>query len=90
MPEQVAARVDTIAPSSVRVQLVNLDPVQARRAIVQAGAYGEHRFTNVRTGETSPRVEGDRFEVLLEPGAGGMLEIGMALIANQPAFRRVP
>lgn len=88
MPEQLAARVDTIAPSSVRVQ--NLDPVRARRAIVQAGAYSEHRFTNVRAGETSPRVEGDRFEVLLETGAGGMLEIGMALIANQPAFRRIP
>ena len=90
LPEQVAALVDAIAPSSVRVRLVNLDPSRARRVIVQAGAYGEHRFTDVRTGEASLRVEGDRFEVLLEPGAGGILEIGMDLYANQPAFRRLP
>ena len=90
LPEQVAALVDAIAPSSVRVRLVNLDPSRARRVIVQAGAYGEHRFTDVRTGDASLRVEGDRFEVLLEPGAGGILEIGMDLYANQPAFRRLP
>ena len=90
LPEQVAALVDSITPSSVRVHLVNLDPSRARRVIVQAGAYGEHRFTDVRTGDASLRVEGDRFEVLLEPGAGGILEIGMDLYANQPAFRRLP
>ena len=90
LPEQVAALVDAIAPSSVRVRVVNLDPSRARRVIVQAGAYGEHRFTDVRTGDASLRVEGDRFEVLLEPGAGGILEIGMDLYANQPAFRRLP
>ncbi len=90
LPEQVAALVDAIEPSSVRVRLVNLDTVQERRVIVQAGAYGEHRFTDVRTGDASLRVGGDRFEVLLEPGAGGILEIGMDLFANQPAFRPLP
>ena len=90
LPEQVAALVDAIAPSSVRVHLVNLDPIRARRLIVQAGAYGEHRFTDVRTGDASVQVGRDRFEVLLEPGAGGILEIGMDLYANQPAFRPLP
>ena len=90
LPEQVAALVDAITPSSVRVHLVNLDPIRARSLVVQAGAYGEHRFTDVRTGDASVRVGGDRFEVLLEPGAGGILEIGMALFANQPAFRGLP
>ncbi len=90
LPQQVAALVDAIAPSSVRVRLVNLDTIQERRVIVQAGAYGEHRFTDVRAGDASLRVGGDRFEVLLEPGAGGVLEIGMDLFANQPAFRPLP
>lgn len=90
LPEQVAVLVDAIEPSSVRVRLVNLDTIQERRVIVQAGAYGEHRFTDVRAGDASLRVGGDRFEVLLEPGAGGILEIGMDLFANQPAFRPLP
>ena len=72
------------------MRLVNLDTIQERRVIVQAGAYGEHRFTDVRAGDASLRVGGDRFEVLLEPGAGGILEIGMDLFANQPAFRPLP
>ncbi len=90
LPDQVGALVDTIAPSSVRVQLVNLDPIRTRRVIVQAGAYGEHRFTEVRVGDSSLRVADNRFEVLLEAGSGGVLEIGMSLFANQPAFRPVP
>lgn len=90
LPEQVAALVDAIAPSSVRVHLVNLDPDRARRLVVQAGAYGEHRFTEVRSGDASVSVGGDRFEVLLQPEAGGVLEIDMALFANQPAFRPLP
>ena len=90
LPEQVAALVDAIAPSSVRVRLVNLDTIQERRVTVQAGAYGEHRFSDVRAGDASLHVGGDRFDVLLEPGAGGVLEIGMDLFANQPAFRPLP
>ncbi len=90
LPEQVAALVEAIHPRRVRVRLVNLDPIEARRVIVQGGAYGEHRFTEVRIGQASTPVAGNRFEVLLEPGSGGVLEIGMALFANPPAFRPVP
>ncbi len=90
LPEQVAALVDTIGPSMVGVRLVNLDPVREGRVTVQGGAYGEHRFTDVRVGNASVRVGGNRFEILLEPGAGGALEIGMRLFANPPAFRPLP
>ncbi len=90
LPDQVAALVDEIGPAGVRARLVNLHPVEARRVVVQAGAYGEHRFTNVRSGGTELRVAGQRFEVVLEPGSGGTLEIGMDLFANQPSFRRAP
>ena len=90
LPDQVAALVDEIGPAGVRARLVNLHPVEARRVVVQAGAYGEHRFTNVRSGGTELPVAGQRFEVVLEPGSGGTLEIGMNLFANQPSFRRAP
>ena len=90
MPDQVAALVEKIRPSGVRVKLVNLDPVKPRRLVVQAGAYGEHRFTEIRSGDRSLQVAGQRFELRLEPGSGGTLEIGMELFASQPSFLRIP
>ena len=50
LPERVAALVERIEPAGVHVRLVNLDPVEARSVVVQAGAYGEHEFTEVRSG----------------------------------------
>ncbi len=90
LPDKVAALVDRLAPDSVRFRLVNLDPLNTRRVVVQAGAYGEHRFTEVRTGTVESRVDGNRFEVLLAPGAGGVVEVGMHLFANRPKFRPMP
>ena len=90
VPDQVAALVDRIDRGGVRLRLVNLDPLAPRRIVVQAGAYGEHRFTSVRSDVEVIRVEANRFEVLLGGGAGGTLEIDMDLFVNQPRFRRLP
>ena len=90
LPDQVGALVDRIGPSEVRVQLVNLDSLRSRRVVVQAGAYGEHRFTVVRSEDGHARIGGNRFEVRLAPGAGGTLEIGMDLFANRPQIRGIP
>lgn len=90
LPERVAALVDRIGPAGVRLRLVNLDAVRECRVTVQAGAYGEHRFTQIRNDDAALVVDGDRFEVLLGPGSGGILEIGMRLFANAPSFRSSP
>jgi hypothetical protein len=45
LPQDVAALVDEVAADKVGVQLVNLSANKARTVIVQAGAYGEHSFT---------------------------------------------
>ncbi len=90
LPDRVAALVDRIDSSGVRVRLVNLDSTRARRVVLQAGAYGEHSFDLVRSGGAEIQIDGSRMEVLLGPGAGGSLDIGMDLFANQPSFRRVP
>jgi hypothetical protein len=42
LPPQVAALVSRIEPEATVVELVNLDPQQARTLIVQAGAFAEH------------------------------------------------
>ena len=90
LPDQVGALVDKIEPGGVRVRLVNLDPVEARRVVIQAGAYGEHKFTKVASGGAAVEVGGERIEVRLAPGAGGVLNIDMELFANQPRLRQAP
>ena len=47
LPEDVAALVDELAADRVGVQLVNLNASESRSVIIQAGAYGEHAFTQV-------------------------------------------
>jgi hypothetical protein len=48
LPADVAALVDGVQADGASLQLVNLSSSQPRRLIVQAGAFGEHRFTEAR------------------------------------------
>jgi hypothetical protein len=48
LPEHVGALVERIADDAVTLQLVNLDPVDEKVVVVQAGAYAEHRIQRVR------------------------------------------
>ena len=47
LPQGVAALVTGIAADSVTVELVNTNLFERRRLVVQGGAYGEHRITDV-------------------------------------------
>jgi hypothetical protein len=47
LPQDVAALVESVSAEQAVVTLVNLSPFAARRVIVQAGGFGEHRFTEV-------------------------------------------
>jgi hypothetical protein len=90
LPADVGALVEKVGPDSVRVRLVNLDPVEARSVVVQAGAYGEHRFGAVRSQAGTTVVNAERFEVRLAPGSGGALDVSMELFVNPPRLRRAP
>lgn len=62
LPEDVAALVTKVEAERADVILVNLSADEQRTVIVQAGAYGEHRFTEVRydvraPGEPSPHYD---------------------------------
>ena len=83
LPEDVAALVESITPQGVKVRLVNLDQLESRTVVVRAGAYGEHRFGTIR-GDAQGAVNGNVLQVELAPGAGGLLEISMDLLANRP------
>jgi hypothetical protein len=47
LPRDVAALVETLQAERTVVRVVNLSPFDARDMIIQAGAFGEHRFKRV-------------------------------------------
>lgn len=47
LPSDVAALVEKLEADRTVVKLVNLHPTQRRSLVVQAGAFGEHQFTEV-------------------------------------------
>jgi len=76
LPEDVAALIERISADSVTVTLVNINPVEPRDVILQAGAYAEHQFTAPHNARA--------ITVHLAPGAGGRLTLAMKRYANQP------
>ena len=82
LPADVAALVRRLADDGVEIELVNLNRFEERRVTVLTGAYGEHRLTSV-DGEPA---SGDRFEVRLGPGAGGLVKVGLERWKNQPRY----
>ena len=89
IPRDVAALVDQMEADRVGLQLVNLAPGAPRRVVVQAGAFGEHDFTEVRVdgGESTQvtRVDGRHFAVELQPAAAIRLEAGLSRFVNAPS-----
>ena len=68
LPEQVGALVERMTEDEVTLQLVNLDPLDAKVVVVQGGAYGEHQIVRVRS------------EAVAEDGASGeRMLLGRAL-----------
>ncbi|PIX42614.1 MAG: hypothetical protein COZ56_08965 [Armatimonadetes bacterium CG_4_8_14_3_um_filter_58_9] len=92
LPEHVAAMVLTVNPDNVVLMLVNCDPVQPHEVILQAGAFGEHRFTEVfPIGEDRPVnlksfVNGPHVQVQLHPASQVLLRAKMDRFANKPTY----
>ncbi|MFH1567441.1 MAG: hypothetical protein ABIL09_05515, partial [Gemmatimonadota bacterium] len=86
LPVGVAALVEKLEAERTVVELVNVNPLEPRRVVVQAGGYGEHEFTEVRWDGGAAAVQGRHFEVALAPGARARLEIGTRCYANEPTY----
>jgi hypothetical protein len=86
LPADVAALVSRVERDGIDLSVCNLHPTQSRRLIVQAGAYGEHRFTSLRLQGESHAIEDKWFEVRLEPGCRVDLTLGMQRYANPPSL----
>ncbi|MFO0819093.1 MAG: hypothetical protein U1A77_14200 [Pirellulales bacterium] len=84
LPEDVAALVDELTADRVSVTLVNINQLDARDVILQAGAYGEHRWESVAWAGQSQPLDGSHFSVRLAPGAGARLTLRLRRYANPP------
>ena len=57
-----------------------------RTVTVQAGAYAENQATSVTVGGKTAAVDAPHFDVVLAPGAGETLTIGMKRYVHQPTL----
>jgi hypothetical protein len=86
LPPDVSALVTRLTADEADVTLVNCNQVEARRLIVQGGAYGEHTITGVSTGGAETKVGGQRVAVRLAPGAGTKLTLKFKRHSNPPTL----
>ncbi len=84
LPDGVAALVESLSADSMSLTLVNVDTIEPRTMVVQAGAYGEHLFSSVTAAGTDTPVDSARFTVHLQPGCGSRLDIKMRRYAHAP------
>jgi hypothetical protein len=86
LPEDVGALVEKLAADSATLTLVNINAVEPRDVIVQAGGYGEHQFETAAAEGTSAAINGPLVNVRLAPGSGARIEFRMARYKNAPTL----
>ena len=86
LPEDVGALVEKLEADSATLTLVNINPVEARTVVVQAGGYGEHQFESATISGQTTTIDGPLLTVRLEPGCGSRIEFRMARYRNQPTL----
>jgi hypothetical protein len=90
VPKDVAVLVERIGHESVEFTVVNTGDAP-QKALVQAGAYGEHQFTDVTAADGkshahSTAVHDRIFEIELPPHSQTRLHAGMKRFVNKPSY----
>ncbi len=92
LPPDVGALVHDLGPDHVIVTLVNTSPLHERRLLIQAGAFGEHSFTeatHLSSPETPPSVvNGSHASLVLPPGRSLDLKLGMRRYVHSPSYNQ--
>ena len=86
LPPDVGALVDSLGADGAGIQLANVSRSETRNLIVQAGAFGEHQFTEVKVGEGVKKVDGKYLRVELPPMTSVRLEGGLKRFCNDPSY----
>ncbi len=87
IPADVAALVEALSSDSASVTLVNVNQLEPRTVIIQAGAYAEHQIVSVTCGGKTVDVNAPNFTVRMAPGAGGKMTLQIRRYANQPTLK---
>lgn len=85
-PDDVAALIDDMSADHVNVTLVNVNQLDHRQVVIQAGGYGEHQFLSLNAGDQDQRLNTNRITVKLAPGSGTRLKLTMKRYANPPTM----
>jgi hypothetical protein len=86
LPADVGALVEKLEADAATLVLVNIDPVEPRTVVVQAGGYGEHRFESAEIAGKTDTIAGPVVNVRLEPGSGARIRFRMARYVNPPTL----
>jgi hypothetical protein len=86
LPDDVAALVEKLTADSAALMLVNVNQSDERQLVVQAGAYGEHRFAGIELADRTVELDAPFFTVRLAPGAGQRLTLRMRRYVNRPTM----
>ncbi len=94
LPEHVGAFVDEVDHTHASLHLANTDPVASHPVLLQAGAFGEHEFSNVtvtdNAGQRQVTVDGTHLRIDLGPGVQVHLQIRLNRFTRTPAYRIPP
>lgn len=88
LPEGVSALISEITADSVRLELVNTGAVE-RSLVLQAGGFGEHRITRLRSHDEQidEALDSVRYvEVSIAPSSVTSLQLSMARYAATPSY----
>ena len=86
MPRDVAVLVEGLSADTVTVTLVNVNQVEARTVVVQAGAYAEHQIVAAEAGGKTAVVNAPSLTLRLEAGCGGRLVLRLRRHVNPPTL----
>jgi hypothetical protein len=95
LPKDVGALVEKLEGERTVLQLVNLNPTEAREMVVQAGGLGEHLFTTVKyraringkTSEHKLEVNDKYLFVHLDPASTVTIDAGMKRYVGNPSYK---
>lgn len=91
LPPEVGAIVDKLTATTIGMQVANISSTDMRSLVIQAGAFGEHRFTSVEIRTGSGTIEkheiGSKwFQIDLTAGAGATLTFTIERYVNTPSY----
>ena len=77
---------EELTPDGITLTLVNVNQIEPRSVIIQAGGYAAHQFASVSTADRTLAVEARELAVNLAPGTGSRLKMMMKRYVNQPTM----